>query len=79
MQKWKPIPHQTKAENLYPLYFQFKQYFDGSILLSEDEFDQLIQYHQNLGKSIVTITNEDKQPKDLRYIPQKINKPMSKL
>ena len=34
-----------------------------SILLSEDEFDQLIQYHQNLGKSIVTITNEDKQPK----------------
>ena len=39
------------------------QYFDGSILLSEDEFDQLIQYHQNLGKSIVTITNEDKQPK----------------
>ena len=58
-----PFHIKQKAENLYPLYFQFMQYFDGSILLSEDEFDQLIQYHQNLGKSIVTITNEDKQPK----------------
>lgn len=39
------------------------QYFDGSILLSENEFNKLIQYHKSLKKSIVTMVNEDKQPK----------------
>ena len=32
-----PFHIKQKAENLYPLYFQFMQYFDGSILLSEDK------------------------------------------
>ena len=60
-----PYHVKQKAENLYTLYFQFMQYFDGSILLSEDEFNNLIQYHKSLKKSIVTMVNEDKQPKGL--------------
>ena len=58
-----PFHIQRKKENLYPLYFQFMQYFDGSILLSEDEFNNLIQYHEKLGKFIVTMVNDEKQPK----------------
>lgn len=52
-----------KKDNLYPLYFQFMQYFDGSVLLSEEEFNNLIQYHEKLGKFIVTVVNDEKQPK----------------
>ena len=49
------------------------QYFDGSILLSEDEFNNLIQYHKSLKKSIVTMINEDKQPKGFAIYSTKDN------
>ena len=68
-----PYHVKQKAENLYTLYFQFMQYFDGSILLSEDEFNKLIQYHKSLKKSIVTMVNEDKQPKGFAIYSTKDN------
>lgn len=68
-----PYHVKQKAENLYTLYFQFMQYFDGSILLSEDEFNNLIQYHKSLKKSIVTMVNEDKQPKGFAIYSTKDN------
>ena len=68
-----PYHVKQKAEILYTLYFQFMQYFDGSILLSEDEFNKLIQYHKSLKKSIVTMVNEDKQPKGFAIYSTKDN------
>ena len=43
------------------------QYFDGSILLNEDEFNNLIQYHEKLGKFIVTMVNDEKLPKIIKH------------
>lgn len=51
------------SKNLYPLYFQFMQYFDGSIILSEEEFSKKILYAKEAGKTIVTMYNEHKEEK----------------
>lgn len=53
------IHHNT--DHLYTVYFEFMQYFDGSILLSKEEFDQTIQYYRALKKEIVTMYNDDNE------------------
>lgn len=58
-----PFHVDHKTEHLYALYFQFMQYFDGSVLLNEEEFNTLIQYHLSLHKSIVTMYNNEHEPK----------------
>lgn len=45
-------------DHLYSIYFEFMQYFDGSILFSEDEFNKMIQYYKYLKKEIVTMYND---------------------
>lgn len=59
--KGNPFHIKHTSENLYALYFEFMQYFDGSILLKENEFNQLIQYYKALHKQIVTIYNDNQE------------------
>lgn len=58
-----PLHVKMDTKHLYSLYFQFMQYFDGSILLSEQEFDHTIQYELALHKSIVTLFNDENEPR----------------
>ena len=63
MQKWKPIPHQTKSREFIPIIFPIYAVFWRQHSIKWRWIRSTYSIHQNLGKSIVTITNEDKQPK----------------
>lgn len=49
----------SPSMDLYSIYQSFLNYFDGTIQHTEDEFEQLIQYHLNSGKKIVVMTKND--------------------
>ena len=48
------------AMDLYPLYLEFMSYFDGSILLSKEDFNHQIQYALGCNKKIALMMKQDK-------------------
>lgn len=56
----KNVHFYKKDIDLYPLYKEFISYFDGSIILSKDEFDANINYALGCKKKIALMYSEDK-------------------
>ncbi len=44
----------TNHQDLYPLYRSFIDYFDGSIQLSKDSFDEFVAYLKQRGKKLIS-------------------------
>lgn len=47
-------------KDLYPVYFEFMQFFDGSLIENETEFNNKINYYKNYA-NIISIYNDQKE------------------
>lgn len=57
----KHIRFYNKSIDLYPLYKEFMSYFDGSIVLTKQQFDHKLQYEIANKKSVAIMYNDDNE------------------